>query len=166
MTLTIPELAVVVLIGPSGSGKSMFARAHFKPTEVLSSDFFRGLLADDETDQAVTADAFEVLHLVLAKRLAAGRLTVIDATNVRPEARKPVLDVARRYHVQPVAVVLDVPPGVCHERNRDRPDQQFGPHIVRRHADDLRRSLGRLEEEGFRRVFVLRGPEEVAAATV
>ncbi|MDB5307347.1 MAG: polynucleotide kinasephosphatase [Gemmataceae bacterium] len=166
MTINIPELSLVVVVGPSGSGKSTFCRKHFKPTEVLSSDFFRGMLADDETDQAASADAFEVLHQVAAKRLAAGRLTVIDATNVRPESRKPLLEIARKYHVQPVAVVLDLAADLCHERNQLRPDRTFGPHVTRRHADDLRRSLGRLEDEGFRRVFVLSGVDEIETAAV
>src|SRR5207253_9537711 len=134
-----------------GSGKSTFCRKHFKPTEILSSDSFRGMLADDETDQSVSADAFELLHLVLAKRLAAGRLTVVDATNVRPESRKPLLEAARRFHVQPVAVVFNLPPEMCHARNQARPDRTFGPHVTRRQAEDLRRSLGRLEDEGLRR---------------
>ena len=87
MTLGIPELSLVVLIGPSGSGKSTFARKHFLPTEVLSSDTCRGLVADDENDQTVTTEAFELLHFIAAKRLAKGKLTVVDATNVRPEDR-------------------------------------------------------------------------------
>jgi protein phosphatase len=165
MTINIPELALVVVVGPSGSGKSTFCRKHFKETEVLSSDFFRAMVADDETDQAASADAFELLHLVLAKRLAAGRLTVVDATNVRPESRKPLLAAARKFHVQPVAVVFDLPAELCHARNQQRPDRTFGPHVTRRHAEDLRRSLGRLEDEGFRRVHVLSSPEEIDAVT-
>src|SRR6185295_11639426 len=102
MQLTIPELALVVLIGPSGAGKSTFARAHFKPTEVLSSDYCRGLVSDDENDQSATTDAFDVLHYIARKRLVAGRLTVIDATNVQPEARKPLIALARACHVLPV----------------------------------------------------------------
>src|ERR671930_616931 len=98
MNLIIPELSLVVLIGASGSGKSTFARTHFRPTEVLSSDFCRGLVADDENDQSATGDAFDVLHYIAAKRLAAGRLTVVDATNVQPEARKPLVALARQYH--------------------------------------------------------------------
>src|SRR5207237_4605797 len=109
MPLTIPELSLVVLIGPSGAGKSTFARRHFKPTEVLSSDFCRALVRDDETDQDATADAFAVLHFIAARRLAAGRLTVVDATNVQPEARKPLVHLARQYHSLPVAIVLDLP---------------------------------------------------------
>ena len=89
MKITIPELSFVVLIGPSGSGKSTFARQHFKPTEVLSSDYCRGLVSDDENNQGATTDAFEVLRFIAGKRLAAGKLTVVDATNVQPEARKP-----------------------------------------------------------------------------
>src|SRR3569832_1028379 len=109
MNITVPELSLVVLIGPSGCGKSTFARKHFKPTEVLSSDFCRGLVSDDENDQAATKTAFEVLHFIAAKRLAAGKLTVIDATNVQAEARKPLVALARQYHVIPVAIVLDLP---------------------------------------------------------
>src|SRR5919198_892664 len=101
MNLTVPELSLVVLVGASGSGKSTFARTHFRPTEVLSSDFCRGLVADDENDQSATGDAFDVLHYVAAKRLAAGRLTVVDATNVQPEARKPLVALARQYHCMP-----------------------------------------------------------------
>ncbi|PSB53605.1 hypothetical protein C7B67_02220, partial [filamentous cyanobacterium Phorm 6] len=78
MKITIPELSLVILIGASGSGKSTFARQHFQPTEIISSDYCRGLVSDDENNQAATADAFELLHFIVAKRLAAGRLTVID----------------------------------------------------------------------------------------
>src|ERR671934_2411535 len=102
MKIAIPELSLVALVGASGSGKSTFARKHFKPTEVLSSDFCRGLVSDDENDQTATKDAFEVLHAIAAKRLARGHLTVIDATNVQPEARKPLVELARRFHVLPV----------------------------------------------------------------
>ena len=165
-TLTIPELSLVVLIGPSGCGKSSFARAHFKATEVLSSDFCRGLVSDNENDQSATKEAFEVLHYVARKRLAAARLTVVDATNVQPEARKPLVELAREFHVLPVAIVLNLPEKLCHERNQSRPDRQFGPHVVRNQAQQLRRSIRGLEREGFRHVFILSSPEDVASVTI
>src|ERR687883_520126 len=149
-TLSIPNLALVVLIGPSGAGKSTFARRHFLPTEVLSSDACRGMVSDDENCQAATKDAFDVLHYIAAKRLAAGRLTVVDATNVQAEARRPLVALARQYHCLPVAIVLNLPEKLCQERNRDRPDRDFGPHVIRRQRQDLRRSLHNLEREGFR----------------
>ncbi len=117
MLITIPELALVVLIGPSGSGKSSFARDHFKRTEVLSSDFCRGLVSDDENDQSATNNAFDVLHYIARKRLATARITVIDATNVQPESRRPLISLAREFHVLPVAIVLNLPERLCHERN-------------------------------------------------
>jgi protein phosphatase len=166
MTLTIPELSLVVLVGPSGSGKSTFAGRHFLPTEVLSSDGFRGLVCDDANDQSATADAFAALHSVAALRLARGRLTVVDATNVQPEARRPLVELARRFHVLPVAIVLDLPERVCHERNRARDDRSFGPHVVRNQKAQLRRSLRGLGREGFRHISVLTTEEEVAAAVV
>src|SRR5271154_2812567 len=122
-TIDLPELSLVLLIGPSGCGKSTFARKHFRSTETISSDYCRGLVSDDESDQSASKEAFEVLHFIAAKRLARGRLTVVDATNVQPEARRPLVELARRYHCLPVAVVLDMPERVCQERNRDRPDR-------------------------------------------
>src|SRR5215212_8961529 len=150
MKLTIPELCLVVLVGPSGCGKSTFAQQHFKPTEVLSSDFCRGLVSDDENSQDATNDAFDVLKYVVGKRLARGLLTVIDATNVQPEARKPLVELAREHDVLPVAVVLRMPEEVCHGRNKVRPDRTFGPHVVRNQLMQLRRGIRGLEREGFR----------------
>ncbi len=164
--LTVPELSLVVLIGVSGSGKSTFGRAHFRPTEVISSDFCRGLVADDENDQAATPVAFELLHYIAGKRLAAGRLTVVDATNVQPDARRQLVALAREHDVLPVAIVLDVPEGVCAARNAGRPDRDFGAHVIRRQRDQLRRGLRGLHREGFRTVHTLRGAEEIAEASV
>ncbi len=166
MNLTIPELALVVLIGPSGSGKSTFARQHFLPTEVLSSDYFRGLLADDENDQTVTKDAFEALNYIAAKRLANGRLTVIDATNVKPQDRKQYVQLARQYHVLPVAIVLDLPEPICQARNEARADRTFGKHVIRNQIREMQRSLRRLKKEGFRRIHTLHSVEEVAVAEI
>ncbi|MEU5111108.1 polynucleotide kinase-phosphatase [Streptomyces longwoodensis] len=165
--LPVTDLSLVVLVGASGSGKSTFARRHFKPTEVISSDFCRGLVSDDENDQGATRDAFDVLHYIAGKRLAAGRRTVVDATSVQKEARRQLIDLARQYDVLPIAIVLDVPEEVCAERNASRPDRADLPRrVVRRHTRELRSSLRHLEREGFRKVHVLRGVEEVEHATV
>jgi protein phosphatase len=161
MKITVPELSLILLVGPSGCGKSTFARQHFKPTEVLSSDYCRGLVSDDENDQTATKEAFEVLNFVARKRLAAGRLTVIDATNVQPDSRKPLVALAREFHVLPIAMVFDFPEKLCHERNRNRPNRDFGPHVVRNQAQQLRRSLRGLQREGFRGVHVFKSPEEL-----
>ncbi|MBX3374293.1 MAG: polynucleotide kinase-phosphatase [Phycisphaeraceae bacterium] len=170
MNIDLPELSFVVLIGVSGSGKSSFARKHFKRTEVLSSDYCRGLVADDENDQEATGDAFDVLHYIAGKRLKNGLLTVVDATNLRPEDRRQYVRLAREYHCLPVAIVLNLPEKLCHERNRERPDRDFGPHVIRNQRMALRRGLGRsgkgLRREGFRHVWVLDSVEGIEAVTV
>src|SRR5262245_30779038 len=166
MKIQVPEPSLVVLVGASGSGKSSFARKHFKGTEIVSSDFCRGLVSDAENDQTATDAAFEVLHLIAKKRLEARRLTVVDATNVQAEARRPLVKLAKELHVFAEAIVLDVPPKICDARNRQRPDRDFGPHVVRQQSADLRRSLRGLAREGFRHVYVLREPEEIDAVEI
>ncbi|MEU3935836.1 polynucleotide kinase-phosphatase [Streptomyces sp. NPDC029044] len=165
--LPVTDLSLVVLVGATGSGKSTFARRHFKPTEVISSDFCRGLVSDDENDQGATKDAFDVLHYIAGKRLAAGRRTVVDATSVQSDARRQLIDLAKQYDVLPIAIVLDVPEEVCAERNAARTDRADMPRrVIHRHTRELRRSLRHLEREGFRKVHILRGVEEVENATI
>ncbi|MEA2514169.1 MAG: hypothetical protein QOJ59_3656 [Thermomicrobiales bacterium] len=166
MPLTIPSPSLVLLIGASGSGKSTFARQHFLPTEVISSDTFRGLVSDDESDQEATADAFDVLHDIAAKRLKRGLLTVIDATNVQRNARSELLRLARDYHVLPVAIVFNLPEPLLRQRNALRPERDVGPYAIRRQVDALRQSLRELGREGFHNVHVLSSLEEVEAATI
>ena len=161
--LDIPDYALIALIGTSGSGKSTFARTHFKATEILSSDAFRGMVSDDENEQAATTDAFDALHYVAGIRLRNRKSVVIDATNVQPDARKPLLNLAHSHDCLAVAIVLDVPESVCEARNKLRPDRQFGPHVIRNQSKNLRQSLRSLKREGFRYVFTL-NPAQIADA--
>jgi protein phosphatase len=164
--MTIPDPSLVLLIGASGSGKSTFALAHFRPTEVISSDTCRALVSDDEGLMDATGDAFDVLRYIACKRLARGKLTVVDATSVKPEHRSALMELARQYHALSVAIVLNVPSRVCLERNRLRPERSFGPHVVRGHTRELQRSLPGLKLEGFEQVFVLSSPEEIAEVKI
>ena len=166
MRIALPDPSLVVLVGATGAGKSSFAARHFKATEVISSDFCRGLVSDDENDQGATDDAFAVLHEIAGRRLANRRLTVVDATNVQREARKPLVALAKEHDLFPVAIVLDLPEALCAERNRSRPDRDFGAHVIHRQRAQLRRSLKHLQREGFRRTWVLRTPDEVEQAEI
>ncbi|MDR2444699.1 MAG: polynucleotide kinase-phosphatase [Spirochaetaceae bacterium] len=166
MRIELPELCLVALIGASGSGKSTFAKTHFKSTEVLSSDFFRGFVSDDETDQNATSAAFDSLYYVARKRLEAGRLTVIDATNVQKKAREQVLSLAREQNVLAVAIVFDMPQALCIERNRERLDWNFGPHVVQWHMRELQQGIKHLRKEGFRFVYTFTRPDEAVEAEI
>lgn len=166
MHITLPELCLVLLVGASSSGKSSFARRHFLPTEVVSSDACRAALADDEGDQSATDDAFELMHAIVAKRLKRGRLTVVDATNVQAASRRGWIALAKQYHVFCVAIVFDLPEKLLQERHAQRTDRPFGPHVIRHQRLDLGRSLRGLDREGCRFVHVFRQAEDVEAATL
>jgi polynucleotide kinase-phosphatase len=162
--ISVPELSLVVLVGVSGSGKSTFAAKHFTPTQVISSDFCRGLVADDENDQSATPAAFDLLHHIVGVRLARGLFTVVDATNVQYAARRSLIELAKKHDVLVDAIVLDTPEEVAIERNAGRPNRDFGPGVVIRQRKDLRRSLGKISRDGFRKVHVLRGLDAIENA--
>ncbi|UQN07705.1 polynucleotide kinase-phosphatase [Deinococcus sp. QL22] len=164
--IALPELALVALIGASSAGKSSFAARHFLPSEVLSSDAFRALVSDDENSLEATADAFDSLYYIAGKRLSRGRLTVIDATNVRPTDRQKLVDLARAYDVLPVAVVLDLPRSTLEARHAARTDRDFPASVIVRQLTELRRTLRGLGKEGFRHVWALRSEAEVDTAHV
>jgi len=166
MKITIPDYCLVVLIGTSGSGKSTFAARHFKPTEVISSDYCRGVVDDDENSLDATADAFSLVHFIAETRLKRRKLAVIDATNVRAEDRAHLVGIAKRYHALAVAIVLNPGEDVCRERNKARADRQFGPHVIRNQTANLKRNINKLGKEGFRYVHELRSPEDIDAAQI
>jgi protein phosphatase len=155
MLIEIPELAVVALVGVSGCGKSTFAKKHFKSTEVLSSDYFRALVSDDENNQKVTAQAFDSLYYVANKRLELGLLTVIDATNVQKHARTAVLKLAREQDCLAAAIVFNIDINICKERNRTRTDRTLPENIIERQNRELKKTFRGLEKEGFRYVYIL-----------
>ncbi len=164
--ISIPEFALVLLIGASGTGKSTFAAKHFLPTEVVSSDKARGWVGDDETDQSVTGDAFDIVKAIIEKRLKNRKLTVVDATNVQPAARKSMVALARKWHALPVGIVFKLPEKLAIERNKDRPDRQFGPGPVKRQMIDLKRSFRNMKREGIRATHVLNSVEEIDAVKI
>jgi polynucleotide kinase-phosphatase len=162
-TIQIPELSLVMLIGASGSGKSTFAKKHFKPTEIVSSDTCRGIVSDDENNQAASADAFALARYMAGLRLKNGLLTVVDATNVQETSRRDWIKLAKEYHCIPVAIVLNIPEKVCVQRHALRADRNFGAQVIANHFRQLRGSLKKLKLEGFRHVYELKSPEEVEA---
>ncbi len=166
MKITIPDPSLVLLIGPSGCGKSTFAHRHFSPTEVLSSDYFRSLVCDDEANQAASRDAFEVLHEVTARRLRWQRLTVIDATNTQADSRKPLLQLARRYHFLISAIVFDLNEATCQRQNLLRAERTVPSYVISNHFRQLQDTLCALEVEGIGRIWRLRSTEEVDNVTI
>lgn len=166
LSIPIPSHALVLLVGPSGCGKSTFARRQFRPSEVLSSDTFRELVADDENDQAATMDAFQALHLVAAARLKRARLTVVDATNLRRSARQPLLRLAANRRRPVVAIVFDLPPVVIANRNATRTDRHLPDAALEQQRRLLASALRDLPTEDLEAIVVLGSVEEVDTAKV
>ena len=166
MIVRIPADAMVVLVGPSGSGKSTFAARHFLPTQVLSSDALRAMVADDANDQSATEAAFELLHTALAMRLARRKLTVVDATSVEGWARRHLLSVATRLGRPAAAIVFNLPLATGLERNATRADRTLPPGAIRRQHARMRASLDGLSAEGFEPLVVLSSADEADALVV
>lgn len=154
MRIELPSPCLLALIGPSGAGKSTFARRHFLPTEILSSDRFRAMVSDDEADQSVSGDAFEVLHLIAAKRLAHRKLVVVDATNVQQQSRRNLTAIAARFGAKAVALLFALPPEVFTQHNAARPGRVVPEEVIGRQLKELQDSLPGLAQEGFDRVHV------------
>ena len=164
--LRVRQPSLVVLIGPAGSGKSTFARRHFQPTEVVSSDACRALVSDSENSQWATPAAFEILHLIVGSRLKARRLTVVDATNLHARDRRPFIALARTHHCVAAAIVFNLSEQACVEWDLARTHRHVGQRVIERQCKLLQRSLPRLQEEGFSHVHVLETPEQVESAVV
>ena len=159
--IEIPDTCLVAMVGGTSSGKSSFVLKHFKPTEVLSSDFFRGMVSDDENDQNASGDAFDLLYYAAEKRLANMKLTVIDATNIRQNDRKKVIELARSQNVHAAAIVLNMPEDIMLERNKARPDRNLPERVIHQHSREVRRSIRGLKREGCRFVYVINSPEQL-----
>ena len=164
--LVLSESSHVLLVGPSGCGKSTFARARFAPTEVVSSDHYRAVVCDDETSQAASHDAFTILHEVVACRLAWRRFTVVDATNLKADARRPLLDLARRYHFATSAIVFETTEETCRLHNERREGRRVPDEVIARHVQSFQQGRRVLEREGYQHIYALRSPEEAASAVV
>jgi protein phosphatase len=167
-TITVTDPSVILLVGPAGSGKSTLAQRHFAPDEVLSSDAMRAIVGRGESDQNASKPAFALLHRQLRKRLAAGRLTVVDATNLSPRARSAVLRLAHAHRMPAVAIVLDLPAPMIVGRSAGRVERRVDRDVVLDQLARLREVVDRglLEREGFVAVFRIREPAEVDALRV
>lgn len=161
MNITVPRFCLIVLIGSSGAGKSTFAKNNFKITEIISSDYCRSLVCDDENDQTISEHAFDLLHYIVEKRLLIGKLTVVDATNLHEQARRQLLEIANRNNCLSAAVIFNISEQLCKERDKKRSDRQVGENVIRKHSILLSRTMNSIYNEGFRYIYVLNSPEEI-----
>jgi predicted kinase len=163
--ITVPDPALVLLVGPSGSGKSTFAAEHFRPTEIVSSDSMRAMLSDDAGDQAASAEAFQVLSMVVNGRLKRRLTTVVDATNLRAASRRQYHKIAGRYGISTVAIAFELSVRTYRERNARRVDRSVPDFVVEDQAARMAAALADLPGEGYAATFVL-GADTAAEVSV
>jgi len=162
-TLVLPDPSLVVLIGAAGSGKSTLAARLFRPSEIVSSDALRAAVSGNEAHQTASAVAFRILHRTVGRRLSAGEMTVVDATNTKAEHRRPLMAHARATPTPTVAIVLDLPAETILAQNATRSSRVVDPAVVERHLAAIRKTVdqGQLPAEGFDHVVLLRTPTEI-----
>jgi len=166
-TILVRDPSLVLLVGAAGAGKTTFAARHFAPDEVLSSDAYRALLSGDEANQKVSRVAFSILHRDLERRLLAGYLTVVDATNVEPRNRRALIRRAAAAGMPVVALVLDLDPAIVLARNAAR-SRQVDEAVIRSQLERVRATAreGVLAGEGCTTVWLGRTPEAVDGALI
>jgi protein phosphatase len=171
--IEVPVPGLVVLIGAAGAGKTTFAARWFEAAEIVSSDALRAAVSGDPADQRATRPAFAILHREVGRRLAAGRLVVVDATNVEPGARAAIRRIAAAARVPSLAIALVPPASVVHARNAGRAGRVVPADVVDRHlarvsdlGSDPVAIVERLRAEGFDAVRVLDSIEEIDAIAV
>ncbi len=162
MKLTIPDPALVLLIGPTGSGKSTFAAANFRPTEIVSTDHLRGLLSNDPADQSASADAFRILNLIVNGRLSRRLTTVVDATSLLAANRTRYRAMAARHDMPVLAIAFDFAAHTYHARNQGRYGRVVDSDVVDRQIEQMTRAMAALRSEGYVAVHVVRDGDQIA----
>lgn len=157
--LILPRRTLLVLCGPAGSGKSTFAARRFPQTTIVSSDRCRGLICDDENNQAVTRDAFDLFHFILQKRMMLGRFCVADSVALKAYARQNLRNLSRRFGYFGCLLIFATSPEVCIERDRQR-ERQVGENVVRYHTDLLAQTLREVPEEGWELIYLISEAED------
>jgi predicted kinase/diadenosine tetraphosphatase ApaH/serine/threonine PP2A family protein phosphatase len=163
--IRLPLGALVVLVGPAGSGKSTWAARHFLPTQIVSSDACRGMIADDEGDQTASRDAFRLLYFILGERLRRGLLTVVDSTALQPSMRAELLKIAEQHGSLTIAVVFALPPAINERWNASR-ERRVPTEALERHRKNLDLSLRVLPNERFNSIYTLSSPEALTQTRV
>lgn len=166
MRMKIPESSLVVLIGPSSSGKTTFSKKHFINTQVVSPDYCSYLISDKENDQLVSKQAYDLLYTIVDKRLGLKKLTIIDDINVLESDRYELLEIARKHNALTVAIVFNLPDYICLERNKTKIDRELDKDVIKYQINQVQFSLLNLKKEGFNYVYVLNSEREVNYSSV
>jgi predicted kinase len=154
LTIAVPWRTLLILCGPAGSGKSTFAAQRFRPSTIVSSDACREMVCDDATNQQVNRDTFDLFYYIINKRLYNNRFTIADSTALYIDARRKLLDLARRHGYFAALLIFNVTEQIVIERNQGR-TRIVEPQVIPYHARLLQQTLLDAPNEGWDRLYVL-----------
>ncbi|HLZ61970.1 MAG TPA: AAA family ATPase [Ktedonosporobacter sp.] len=158
--ITLPPGALIALCGPAGSGKSTLAgnlvKSHpgFVETMIVSSDHCRALVCDDENNQQVSRDSFDLFHYIIHKRMFQKRLTIADSTALKADARHKLLELAQKHHVATCLLIFSISAEVCRERDQARV-RMVGEQVIAYHMGLLQQTLLDVPNEGWQQIHIL-----------
>jgi len=158
----LPDPALVVLVGASGSGKSTWVRARYRSAEIVSADDLRGVVGSGRHDLDASTEAFALLDLIVGGRVRRGLTTVVDTLGLDDVRRRGWLDLARAHRLPAVVVAFDTPAELCRRRNADR-DRPVPAPVLTRQVRSFRALRPVLADEGWDRVLEVAGADVAPA---
>ena len=154
INITLPRRTLLVLCGPAGAGKSTFAAQRFVATSIVSSDHCRAMICDDENNQQVNRDTFDLFYYIIQKRLYLGRFTVADSTALHPDARRRLRTQSRHFSYYGCLLIFNTPPDICLTRNQLR-SRSVEEQVILYHTGLLQQTLLDAPTEGWEQIHVL-----------
>lgn len=157
--IEVPRRTLLVLCGPAGCGKSTFADQRFGATTIVSSDHCRAMICDDENNQQVNRDTFDLFYYIIQKRMLLGRFTVADSTALQSNARHRLRELSRNFGYLGCLLIFNIPAATCLERNKQR-GRGVEEQVIAYHFGLLQRALLDAPYEGWEQVYIL-GEEDM-----
>lgn len=153
MTITIPKPSLVILVGPSCSGKTTFSKKYFEDDEIISMDL------NNQGNKKAKENSIDILYNQISKKLEIGKIVVLDSSNLIESTRKVLLRFANEFHILPIAIVFNISEKECLKRNESK--GIVSDCLIKAQMTYLNKTLKTIEKEGFSKVYILNDTKDI-----